>query len=105
MFQGSANTSVPSPPVPPTPTIQLTGSCSTVSQDDEEGGAAPDVPTDQTMPNQQGGTSPASAELASASSSAGADGAEVVTAAVRRTGKRPMTVKSSCNRLVHVHQD
>jgi hypothetical protein len=51
------------------------------------------------MPNQQGGTAPA--HLTAATSPAG----EVATAAVRRTGQRPMTVKSSCNRLVHVRQD
>jgi hypothetical protein len=55
------------------------------------------------MPNQQGGTAPA--HLTAATSPAGPGDAEVATAAVRRTGQRPMTVKSSCNRLVHVRQD
>jgi hypothetical protein len=57
------------------------------------------------MPNQQGGTEPASAELASVSAAARPGGAEVTTADVRRTGKRPITTKSSDNRLVHVRQD
>jgi hypothetical protein len=88
------------------PTVQLSGTCSTVSQDLEDGGAAPDVPANQTMPNQQGGTTPASAHLTVAASPAGPDAAaEVTTAAVRRAGPRPMTVKSSYNRLAHVRPD
>jgi phospholipase C len=90
LFGSATNTSVPALPVPPVPTIQLSGTCSTVSQDLEDGGAAPDVPTNQTMPDQQGGTGPASAHL---------------TAAVRRTGPRPMTVKSSYNRLARVRPE
>jgi phospholipase C len=105
LFQSATNTSVPVLPVPPVPTVQLSGTCSTVSQDLEDGGAAPDVPANQTMPNQQGGTTPASAHLTAAISPAGPDGAAVTTAAVRRTGPRPMTVKSSYNRLVHVRPD
>jgi len=105
LFLSSTNTSVPALPVPPVPTVQHTGTCSTVSQDLEDGGADPDLPTNQTMPNQQGGTAPASAQLTSVSSSAGPDGAEVTTAAVRRTGPRPMTIKSSYNRLAYPRAD
>ena len=105
LFSGSTNTSVPSLPVPPRPTVQLTGSCSTLSQDLKDGGALPDVPTDQTMPDQQGGTEPASTHLTSASSSAAPDDAEATTAAVRRTGQRPMTIKSSYNRLAYPRAD
>jgi phospholipase C len=63
LFLSATNTSVPALPVPPVPTVQLTGTCSTVSQDLEDGGAAPDVPASQTMPNQQGGTTPARAPV------------------------------------------
>jgi phospholipase C len=105
LFLSATNTSVPALPVPPVPTVQLTGTCSTVSQDLEDGGAAPDVPANQTMPNQQGGTTPASTHLTAASSPAGPGDAEVTTAAVRRTGPRPMTVKSSYNRLARVRPD
>jgi phospholipase C len=105
LFLSSTNTSVPALPVPPVPTVQLTGSCSTLSQDLEDGGAAPDVPTNQTMPNQQGGTEPASTHLTAATLPAGPDDAEVTTAVVRRTGQRPMTVKSSYNRLAQVRPD
>jgi phospholipase C len=72
----------------------------------EDGGAAPDVPTRQTMPNQQGGTTPASTHLTAATSPASpGDAAVTTTAALRRTGQRPMTVKSSYNRLAHVRPD
>jgi phospholipase C len=105
LFLSATNTSVPALPVPPVPTVQLSGTCSTVSQDLEDGGAAPDVPASQTMPNQQGGTTPASARLTAATSPAGPGAAEVTTAVVRRTGPRPMTVKSSYNRLAQVRPE
>jgi hypothetical protein len=58
------------------------------------------------MPNQQGGTGAASTHLASATSPASRDDAAVTTtAAVRRTGQRPMTVKSSYSRLAQVRPD
>ncbi len=76
-----------------------------MSQDLEDGGAPPDVPTDQTMPNQQGGTSSASAELTAAIAPAGPADGEPAPAAGRRSGQRPMTAKSSYNRLAYVRQD
>jgi len=99
---GKPNTSVPVLPSPPVPAIQLTGYCSTVSQDDEQGGAPPDVPTDQTMPTQQGTTVPATAyDTSMVSRPSAASSGVVLTALVSRDGGRPMTVKSSYNRLAH----
>ena len=95
-------TSVPSLPVPPTPVIQLRGTGSTRDQDTERGGAGPDVPRSQTMPTQQGIIVPAGdygilAPLATSGITA--------TASVRRTGGRPMTIKSSYNRLAYPRGD
>jgi len=59
MFQSPANTTVPKLPAT-SATMPLTGTCSEASQDTESGGAAPSVPTRQTMPTQGGGTQPAS---------------------------------------------
>jgi phospholipase C len=96
------NTSVPALPSPPVPAIQPTGYCSTVSQDTEEGGAPPDVPTNQAMPTQQGTTVPATAyDTSTVSRPPAASGGDVLTAAVSRGGGRPMTVKSSYNRLAY----
>ena len=59
MFQSPANSALPS--LPATSVVMpLTGTCSEFSQDTETGGAAPSVPTKQTMPTQGGGTQPAS---------------------------------------------
>jgi phospholipase C len=59
LFQSPANSSVPA--LPATSVIMpLTGTCSAFSQDTESGGAAPSVPTRQTMPTQGGGSQPAS---------------------------------------------
>lgn len=90
VMSGTYNTSVPAIAAPPLPPQTLSGSCSLVNQDTESGGAAPSVPTNQTMPNQQGGTEPASDFIAS-------------TAAVRTVlgpaQPRPVTLKSSYNKL------
>ena len=95
------NTSVPALPTPPVPTIQLTGSCSTLSQDTEEGGAPPDVPTNQSMPTQQGTTVPATAyDTSMLARPSVASRGEVLPGAVSQGG-RPMTVKSSYNRLAY----
>jgi phospholipase C len=81
------DTSVPALPSPPVPAIQLTGYCSTVSQDTGQGGAPPDVPTNQTMPTQQGTTVPATAYDASMVSRPSAAGhGDVPTASVSRGG-------------------
>jgi phospholipase C len=96
------DTSVPALPNPPVPANQLTGYCSTVSQDTEQGGAPPDVPTDQTMPTQQGTTVPATAYDTSMVACPSATGrGDALTAAVTRGGGRPMTVKSSFNKLAY----
>jgi phospholipase C len=59
LFQSPANASVPA--LPATSVVMpLTGTCSALSQDTESGGAAPSVPTKQTMPTQGGGSRPAS---------------------------------------------
>jgi phospholipase C len=54
LFRSPTATSVPKLPVPPLAPQQLDGSCSAVVQDTEEGGAAPNVPTNQRMPTQAG---------------------------------------------------
>jgi hypothetical protein len=74
-----------------------------VSQDTEQGGAPPDVPANQTMPTQQGTTVPAAAYVTSmVSGPSAANDGDVLTAAVSRGDGRPMTVKSSYNRLAYV---
>jgi hypothetical protein len=99
------NTSVPALPAPPVPTITLTGACSIFSQDTESGGASPDVPADQTMPTQQGTTVPATAyDTSAVSHPAPASRSDVLTAAVSGPGGRPMTVKSSYNRLAYTKE-
>jgi phospholipase C len=101
-LRSKPDTSVPALPSPPVPAIQLTGSCSTVSQDTEQGGADPDVPTNQTMPTQQGTTVPPTRYDASMVSRPPAGSrSEVLTAAASRGGRRPMTIKSSYNRLAY----
>ena len=50
-----------------------------MNQDTESGGAAPSVPTNQTMPNQQGGTDPASDYIATADRFVTADAASART--------------------------
>jgi phospholipase C len=99
------NTSVPALPSPPVPAIQLSGSCSIVSQDTEQGGADPDVPTNQTMPTQQGTTVPATRYETSMVSRPAASGAANLTAAVSGANGRPMTVKSCYNRLAYPRKD
>jgi phospholipase C len=93
LFAGTYSTAIPALPAQTLPAQQLTGACSAVSQDSEAGGADP---SDQTMPNQQGGTTPASASTT-----------DFVKGGVRRTvlgpaGPRPVTTKSSYNRLAEV---
>jgi hypothetical protein len=100
----TANTSVPALPTPPSPEFALSGSCSTLSQDDEQGGAAPDVPTNQAMPTQQGTTVPASTYLTAVRRRGGRPAAEVLTSAPRPDG-RPVTTKSAYNRLAYTRPD
>jgi phospholipase C len=96
LFQSKADTKMPSLPRP-TVEMPLTGTCAAVDQDTESGGAAPSVPTNQTMPTQGGGSQPASDYYPSAKpttpSSAGG---------LTQLGPslpRPLTTKSAYNRL------
>jgi len=58
MFQSAPNTHVPS--LPATSVLMpLSGACAAYDHDTEAGGAAPSVPTKQTMPVQGGGSEPA----------------------------------------------
>jgi phospholipase C len=98
LFAGSYTTTVPALPAQTLPAQQLSGACSAVSQDSEAGGADPSVPTNQTMPNQQGGTTPAKSFITTA---------KVVADPRHRTvlgpaKPRPSTTKSSYNRLATV---
>lgn len=95
LFAGTYTTGVATLPTPTLPAQKLGGSCSLVTQDTETEGAAPSVPTNQTMPNQNGGTTPASDVFTTAA---------VVKRPTRRTvlgpaEPRPVTTKSSYNRL------
>ena len=59
MFQSKPDTKVPK--LPKTSVLlPTTGVCAAPDQETESGGAAPSFPTKQRMPNQQGGTVPAS---------------------------------------------
>jgi len=93
LFSGSYCASVPALPVPVLPAQQLTGDCSVFDQDTESGGAAPSVPTNQTMPNQQGGTAPAT-NYRTDNVAAGPALRTVLGPAT----PRPVTTKSSYNR-------
>ena len=64
------------------------------------------MPTNQTMPTQQGTTVPASDYgTPAAPGTAPASSGVVVTAAGGRGSGRPMTIKSSYNRLAYVRRD
>jgi phospholipase C len=97
MFQSPANTAVPS--LPATSVVMpLTGTCSEFSQDTETGGAAPTVPTKQTMPTQGGGTQPAGDYYAGAGEqgSGVADGHRTT---IGTAGSSLTTTKSAYNQL------
>jgi phospholipase C len=98
VMSGTYNTSVPAIAAPPLPPQTLSGSCSLVNQDTESGGAAPSVPTNQTMPNQEGGAAPASDFIATADSFAATDAAPARTV-LGPAQPRPVTLKSSYNKL------
>jgi phospholipase C len=101
----TANPSVPALPTPPTPTFMLSGSCSTLSQDDEQGGAAPDVPANQSMPTQEGTTVPASSYHLTAARRAAPEPEAGVLASAGRPGGRPVTTKSAYNRLAYTRPE
>jgi len=92
LFAGRYESSVPNLPAAPLPAIELTGACSLITEDTEAGGAAPSVPIDQTMPNQQGGTTPATR----GSSGPGSPAARTV---LGDRSPRPKTTKSAYNVL------
>jgi phospholipase C len=100
LFAGKYNSGVPALPVPPLPPQMLSGACSIQDQDTETGGASPSVPTNQTMPNQQGGTEPASRYLASPvlTDASVPDDAGAARTVLGPT-TRPVTTKSAYNRL------
>jgi phospholipase C len=100
MFQSPANTTVPKLPAT-SATMPLTGTCSEASQDTESGGAAPSVPTRQTMPTQGGGTQPASDYYPGTSEQASAvpDGDRTTVGA---PGSALATTKSAYNSLTKV---
>jgi phospholipase C len=99
LFTGKHNTKVPK--LPATSVLMPTsGYCAEVNQDSETGGAPPSIPTKQRMPNQKGGTAPASKYFKlTREEHAVPDDArtEIVT-----ESPRPMTTKSQYNRLAAV---
>jgi phospholipase C len=98
VMSGTCNTSVPAIAASPLPPQTLSGSCSLVNQDTEPGGAAPSVPTNQTMPVQQGGTAPASDYIAIADSLVASDAASArIVLGPPSPGR--VTLKSSYNKL------
>jgi phospholipase C len=99
LFSGKHNTKVPK--LPATSILMpTTGYCSEATQDSELGGAPPSIPTKQRMPNQTGGSAPASRYFKlTREEEAVPDDArtEIVT-----ESPRPMTTKSQYNRLATV---
>jgi phospholipase C len=96
LLSGVYNPRLPALPAPALPPQMLTGSCSFLSQDTESGGAAPSVPTAQTMPDQRGGTEPAGKFFPVGSDPDISEDARTVLGSAR---PRPVTVKSAYNRL------
>jgi phospholipase C len=96
MFQSKANTNIPK--LPATAVLMpSSGACAAYDQDTESGGAAPSVPTKQTMPVQGGGSKPASAYFATtASQDAIPDDQRTV---LKLDHPGPVTTKSAYNRL------
>jgi phospholipase C len=97
LFSGKYSTKVPVLPVVTLPAPMATGACSLETQDTETEGAAPMVPVNQTMPNQSGGTSPASQWYPDAMVADAVEGERI--AAVGPPSPRPVTTKSAYNRL------
>jgi phospholipase C len=98
MFQSPANTAVPS--LPATSVVMpLTGTCSEFSQDTETGGAAPTVPTKQTMPTQGGGTQPAGDYYYPGAGEQGSGVADGHRTTIGTAGSSLTTTKSAYNQL------
>jgi phospholipase C len=96
LFTGTKDTGVPKMPKTSV-LLPTTGFCAAPSQETDSGGAPPSIPTKQRMPNQSGGTDPASKffkltreELAIP---------DEARTEVLIDGPRPMTTKSKYNRL------
>ena len=96
MFQGPADTSVPTLPATKV-YLPLSGACAAYDQDTEAGGAAPSVPTKQTMPVQGGGSEPASNYLELTDAEAAIPDDQRTTLKLEYPG--PKTTKSSYNKL------
>jgi phospholipase C len=80
--------------------LPATGPCAAGNQETESGGAGPSVPTKQRMPKQGGGSQPASHFFKTTSEEAAIpDDDQTV---IIPPGPRPMTPKSSFNRLAKV---
>jgi hypothetical protein len=97
LFTGKYDTTVPPLPAPILAAPTLTGSCSLQSQDTETGGAAPNVPTNQMMPNQQGGTEPPPKKYFPSGDHPVTDDEARTT--LGPSEPRPVTTKSAYNRL------
>jgi phospholipase C len=91
LFRGTNNTKVPNLPHMPIGSNVGTGTCA--SEDTEQGGAAPTIPTNQRMPTQHGTTVPATRYFPDAPTTA-----DRVPA---RSGRNTATKKSAANPLAH----
>jgi phospholipase C len=99
LFQGKAEKGFPK--LPKTAILMpSTGYCAAGSQETESGGAPPSLPTKQRMPNQRGGTDPASKYFKLTREEAAVPDDHRTEIVVE--GERPMTTKSKYNRLAAV---
>jgi phospholipase C len=95
------NTSVPTLPATAAD-MPLTGACAATSQDTESGGAAPSIPTKQTMPVQGGSSVPATRYFPQTATQAAAIPDDARTPIDLRPPGATATTKSRYNRLTHV---
>ena len=98
LFRGQADTEVPALPTTSI-YMPLSGQCSEVNQDADSGGAGPSVPTKQTMPKQGGGSEPASYYYPTRKKKKKREVKDHHRTPIKPDGPRPMTTKSSYNRL------
>ena len=96
MFQSKANTSVPKLPATVV-YMPSSGPCAAYDQDTESGGAAPSVPTKQTMPVRGGGSTPASKYFPTTASQHAIPDDQRTLLKLDHPG--PVTTKSAYNRL------
>jgi phospholipase C len=101
MFQSKPETKLPK--LPKTSVLlPSSGACEATNQETESGGASPSFPTKQRMPNQQGGTAPASTffkQTAESEAISDDDRTEFMNDSAHR---RPVTTKSRFNSLAKV---